>query len=543
MEALVIFLFWIGIAVVAFVVYKAKKERERQQEIERQHERTEKKRLEECDEVVLFFHNYLGYIAKECIRRDELENLIDEGYTAEELADEIGGRIAEKDGLVLGYQPFADNVQVDVKLTLPFRERHIYVVGKSGSGKTNLIRNLIFQDLEQGAGIGVIAPEQEMITDEILPYIPDHRIDDVIYINPADTERPVCFNPLHLDEGEDIDLRADETFTIFQRVMGEGSGARMNEILRNTLYALLEKPNTTLLDIARLLDPHDSTFRDEVVRETEDPDTVHFFKNVYPQFPKDAHLPIINRIGRLTRPKYIRNVLCNPENSLNFRDAMDSGKIMLFNLSDGILGENNSQILGQLIVSKFQMATMSRAAQAKTERKHFWLYIDEFQTFTNVATTSYEKILSRARKYRLGLVLAHQQTSQIPTQLLKEIFGNVSTLVSFVVSSADATKLSQELITNFNGEIDHIPADDILSLKVGEAYCKIGQSSFFMRTRLADQSPDFQRAKMIIEHSRKAYGKKPMGRHERHETIPDATLKDNVEEDAFKDFDPDKLFG
>ena len=139
MEALVIFLFWIGIAVVAFMVYKSRKERERQQEIERQHERAEKKRLEECDEVVLFFHNYLGYIAKECIRRDELEDLIDEGYTAEELADEIGGRIAENDGLVLGYQPFADNIQVDVKLTLPFRERHIYVVDKWAESQGNSV--------------------------------------------------------------------------------------------------------------------------------------------------------------------------------------------------------------------------------------------------------------------------------------------------------------------------------------------------------------------------------------------------------------------
>ena len=505
--------------------------------------------MEGCSEVVLFFHNNLGYIAKECIGRGELEALIEGGIHPEQLASKIGQRIAEKEGLVLGYHPLGGS-SIEVKLTQPFRERHIYIIGKSGSGKTNLIRTLLFQDLERGEGIGVIAPESEMIVDEILPYIPEHRIDDVIYFNPADTERPVCFNPLHLDEGEDIDLRADETFVILQRLIDTGAGTRMNQILRQTLYALLERENTTLLDIEPLLDRNDSTFRDEVIRESKGPDVVHFFQNVYPQYPKDAHLPILNRLGRLARPKAVRNVLCQPENSFNFREAMDSGKILLFNLSDGILGEANSQLLGQLIVSKFQMATMSRANVAKSSRRHFWLYIDEFQTFIDVAATSYEKMLSRARKYRLGLILAHQQTGQIPNKLLKEIFGNVSTMVSFVVSHADAVKISKEFITDINGEMIHIPPEEILRLKVGEAYCKIARTTFFMKTYLADQSPDVTRARLMMHRSRENYGRKP-GLKARHtppndlsavESQPGETTPKDPEEEAFRDFAPDKLF-
>ncbi len=487
---------------VRYLIHQAEERRRREEE--RQREEAERRRIKECGEVVMFFANQLGYIARQGISRDELEELIDSGVTAGELAGEIWSRIDEQEGIVLGYQPFGD-WQMDVKLTHYFRDRHVYVIGKSGSGKTNLLRNMIYQDLWNGSGIGVIAPESEMIEEEILPYIPEHRIDDVIYLNPADHERPISFNPLNLDEGEDIDLKVDEFMTIFKRLFTE-TGARMDEILRQSLYALLERDGTTLLDMERLLDRTDPTFRNAVIRGSKDQNTVHFFRDVYPQYPRDAHLPITYRIGRLVRPRSVRNILCNQRGNLNFREAMDSGKVLLFNLSDGALGETNSQLLGQLIVSKFQTATMSRADLSKGERRPFYLYIDEFQTFTGVAAASYEKILSRARKYRLGLVLAHQQTGQIPTGLLKEIFGNVSVMISFNVSRNDASRLAREFVTECDGEVIHIPEEAFLSLKVGEAYCKIGKHSFFMRTYLADQHPDVDRSSYIIKKSREAYG-------------------------------------
>jgi len=532
MEGLFVILLIIG-GIVILVLHKNRKSAEAQKrKTERQKQAEERKRLEACAEVVSFFSNNLGYIAKQCITRDELEELIDGGSTAEELSYEIAEKILERDGIILGYHNFGSN-SFPVKLTPDFRDKHVYVIGKSGYGKTNLLRNMIFQDLEAGYGIGVIAPEQEMLTEEILPYIPEHRLADVIYFNPTDTQRPIVFNPLELDEGEDIDLRVDETFTILRRVFGEG-GPRMDEILRQTLYALLEKPKSTFLDVERLLDRGRSDFRNEVIKTSKDPQTAHFFRDTYPQFPKDSHLPITNRLGRITRPKVVRNCLCQPKGSLNFRKAMDEGKILLFNLSDGILGETTSQLLGQLIVSKFQMATMSRADTLKYQRKPFYLYIDEFQTFTSTTATSYEKILSRARKYKLSLILAHQQTGQIPLELLREIFGNVSTIISFQLSQNDASKLAKEFITDYEGEILSLRPEDLLNLKVGQAYCRIGQNSFLMNTELADQRPDKAKAERIIRESSERYGV----------LVKETSENRRIEErrDELEGLDPSKVF-
>lgn len=495
----------VSVIVVIIVGFVAASKAARQSELELQEQkRRERLRVEACGEIVLFFANNLGYIARSVISKNEISQLIDQGISPENLATEISHRIEESNGLILGYQAF-ENVQIEVKLPLESRQRHIYIVGKSGSGKTNLMRTMIFQDMYDGNGLGVIAPEQEMIFEEILPYVPGHRIDDVILFDPSDPNCP-SFNPLHLDEGEDIDVKVDEVLTIFSRVISGNSGPRMEELLRQALYALIGRPGVTLLDIEKLLDRSDASFRTYIINSCKDPQQAHFWQNVYPSFPKDAHLPITNRLGRFLRPKVIRNILCNPKQSLNFRQVMDEGKILLFNLSDGILGEQNSQLLGQLVVSKFQLAVMSRAQMPKESRRQFFLYVDEFQTFTGTAATSYEKILSRARKYKLGLILAHQQTGQIPTQLLKEILGNVSTSICFLVSREDASKFSKELITTQNGEIINIPEEEILRLKVGQCWCKIGQQAFLMHTYLADQHPDRNRVEYIVQKARFNYG-------------------------------------
>lgn len=469
----------------------------------RQLQAAERRRVEACGQVVLSFANHLGYIARTCISREEIGNLIDGGISPDRLAQTIGSRIDAADGLVLGYHPGASGV--DVKLTDEHRERHIYIVGKSGSGKTNLLRNLILQDIHAGRGVGVIAPEAEMLTEELLPFVPNYRIQDVIYCDPSDPECPVSFNPLHLDEGEDLDTKVDEALTIFKRVIGNSTGHRSEEILRQALYALVAMPDTTLLDIERLLDRTDAAFRTGVIRSSHDEGVRHFWRDVYSQMPKDSHMPIISRLGRFIRPQAVRQVLCRKGASLNFREAMDEGRIMLFNLSDGILGEQNSQLLGQLVVSKFQLATMSRATQAKEHRRPFYLYLDEFQTFTGTAATSYERMLSRARKYKLSLTLAHQQTGQLPSDLLKEIMGNVSTSVCFLVSREDAMKFSREFVTLHDGEIVNIPEEEILRLRVGQAWCKIGQHSFLMHTYLADGQPDKGYAAHVIGESYRNY--------------------------------------
>lgn len=546
----------VGLTVTALGISQVKQYKQQKKQLLAKEER---KRVEACGKVVLSFANNLGYIAKSCISRDELERLIKSGITAEELSKTIQKKIDDAPGLILGYQTF-NGADIKVKLPQEIRDKHVYLIGRSGSGKTNELRNLIGQDLKAGCGLAVIAPEQEMLTEEILPYIPENRIDDVIYINPVDTEQPVCFNPLHLDPDEDVDLKVDECLTIFKRVIGH-TGPRMDEILRQALYALVAHPKTTLLDVEQLLDRTDDSFRKEVIRQSQDPQVVHFFKDVYPHFPSDAHLPITNRLGQFLRPKAIRTVLCNPNQSLDFRKAMDSNKVILCNLSDGVLGEQNSQLLGQLIVSKFQLATMARAKIAKEQRKIFYLYLDEFSTFTGTSSVSYEKMLSRSRKYKLGLILCHQQTGQIPTDLLKEILGNVSTTICFSVSREDAMKFSKELITAHNGEITNIPEEKILSLKVGQAWCKIGQHSLLLNTYLADQHPDQERAMRIIEHARRNYGAKatnlqPISRNlEKQEDITTQINIDNSysvagastaqiasAEQVLENLNPDELF-
>ena len=187
------------------------------------------------------------------------------------------------------------------------------------------------QDIVAGNGIGMLAPEQELLTEEILPYIPEERIDDVVYFDPSNTAAPIPLNPLHLDEDADIDLCVDDNLTIFQRLMGE-SQARMDEILRQSFYALLERPGSTLLDVERLLSRSDDTLRNEIIQNSRDEQTRYFFEKSYPAFARDAHLPITTRINRLVRPRVVRNLLCQPGKSFNFREAMDAGKILLFSL-------------------------------------------------------------------------------------------------------------------------------------------------------------------------------------------------------------------
>jgi hypothetical protein len=222
---------------------------------------------------------------------------------------------------------------------------------------------------------------------------------------------------------------------------------------------------------------------------------------------------------------------------LNIRRAMDEGKILLFNLSDGILGTVASQLIGQLIVAKFQTATMSRADASKSARRPFFLYLDEFQNFCGIAQQSYEKILSRARKYKLGLILAHQQTRQVPLDLYREILGNVSTIVSFQVAQADAGRLGPEFINQYDSEIESLPREELLKLGIGEAYCRIGKNTFQMWVPKVDAEPDFDRAQEVIEFSRKTYGipRSP-------KPTDDQPKQARPDDDPLADLDPDEVF-
>lgn len=541
MEAFAIILFLaIGGGIALWFQSKVAEQKRRDARLAEEVERT---RLAECEEVVRYFANFYGYLARAVVSRDELAEKIDAGATAEELQSFISTRMMSVDGTELG----SHGSGLPVILPDEYRDKHLYVVGKSGYGKTNFLRFLILQDLSRGNGVGVLAPEMEMLTEEVLPFIPDDRVKDVIYFNPKDLEFPVVLNPLYLEPGEDIDLHVDETFTVLQRVVGDG-GPRMDEILRHSLYALTERPGSTLMDFEPLLDRHDDALRKEIVQNTDDEQTKRFFEHTYPQLPKDAHFPIINRISRIIRGKYVRNCLCPPmrttlhpeevsQRLLNIRRAMDEGKILLFNLSDGILGTVASQLIGQLIVAKYQTATMSRADTSKGKRRPHFLYLDEFQNFCGLAQQSYEKILSRARKYKLGLILAHQQTRQVPLELYREILGNVSTIVSFQVAQADAGRLGPEFINQYDFDIESLPKEELLKLGVGEAYCRIGKNTFPMWVPKVDVEPDFDRAREVVEYSRQTYGipRSPKAPDERKR------LK-SPDDDPLADLDPDEVF-
>jgi len=415
--------------------------------------------------------------------------------------------------IVLRRPPTDENEWLSLPVQLPekLRTRHMYVVGKTGSGKTTLLQHLIKQDLEAGAGLAVIVPEPEMLIEQIIPMIPDHRQDDLIFIDPGDAERPVPFNPLRRARDDALDRTVSEATTIFHRVVGDTT-PRMNRIIRNTFLALMEQERATLLDVERLLAPEDPTFRQHICRTTKNQRLRHFFEEVYPTFPKDSHLPITNRLDELLGTELTRRFLCNPDTSLNFRKAMDGGKIMLFNLSDGLFGAPDASLIGQLIISKLQLAAISRADTLSAERKRFYLYIDEFQTFTTVSADAYQTLLSRSRKYEIGLILAHQHTGQIQDSLLKEIVNNVGTIVALRVGADDAPRLARNFLLptpdkhGLHEEMKTPPPSALIQQPDGMAHASIENHSFRLTCR-APLTTDPHRASALIQRSRQRWGR------------------------------------
>lgn len=375
------------------------------------------------------------------------------------------------------------------------RFKHIYVLGGTGTGKTTFLKRLILQDLRRGEGLGVFSPDDQLFRDDLLPAIPKWRLHELVYFNPEERERPVPFNPLHLDPGEDIDQRVNETLVIFKRAVGDTS-PRMDTLLRNTLYALMRREGSTLLDIPVLLSPRDPGLRREILRDpNQDELTKRFFAEIYPTYPKDAHLPLINRLDALIRPLSLRRMLCNPKASFNFRWAIDHKLILLFNLSDRALGEQNSQLLGQLLLSKLQQAVFSRGDVPEAERVPFYLYVDEFQHFIAAASQTFANILARARKFKLGLVFSHQNIDQIGRALFKSILGNVHALVCFRLSYEDARELthSKEL------------AEEVIRLGVGEAFVRIGPKFYPIRVPYPAPEPQGS-AEEAMKASRQRFG-------------------------------------
>lgn len=416
----------------------------------------------------------------------------------------------------------------------PLRDRHTYVIGKTGSGKSTLLTWMMYQDAMSDQGFAFLAPEAETIEEDLLPYLPSWRFDDVIYFNPADEQNRHHFNPLHLEEGDDLDRRAEEVYALFSRLMLGDQTPRIAQILRHAIYALLEVPDTTLLDLPALLSREDAAFRREVAAAVRDARTRAFWEATYDTYPKNAHLPILTRLAAFLRPRRVRNVLCRKGRGLDMRSIMDEGKILLCNLSDGLLGEATSRLLGGLLMAELQLAAIGRADAAPRDRRRFYIYLDEFQSFVAQGSVSYEKLLSRSRKYGTPIVLAHQQTGQIPPSLLQEILGNVATIVAFQLGRRDANRISSELILDTDLERPTVEPQALTLQSTGRATIRLGRYAFplIVDETLRTREPDDVLKDDILARSRRDG---EAGAHARSQTAREAAAAGKERKEAVDD--------
>ena len=349
------------------------------------------------------------------------------------------------------------------------RRRHMYVIGKTGMGKSTLLENMLFSDIHAGKGVALIDPHGDLV-DAVLRFVPPGRTNDIVLFDPADKDYPLSFNMLKCDIPDQRALVASGMMSVFKKLWPDVWSGRMEYILRNALLALIESPGNSMLGILRMFS--DDIFRKKIVDHLQDHLVRSFWEDEYTgwseKYRTEAIAAIQNKIGQLLSAPLIRNIVGQVNSTLDIRHAMDTGKIILVNLSKGKLGEDNSAFLGSMLVTKFQLDAMSRADIPEEERRDFYLYVDEFQNF---ATESFATILSEARKYRLNLTMANQYVAQLligdtSTVLRDAVFGNVGSLVCFQVGSDDAEPLSEQFE-------EMVLPKDILSLPKYHAYMRL----------------------------------------------------------------------
>jgi CxxC-x17-CxxC domain-containing protein len=364
-----------------------------------------------------------------------------------------------KDLTYLGITTYRDKNQL-FGIKRKDRRQHVYILGKSGTGKSVLMFNMITQNIQNGEGVCMVDPHGENV-EAILSSIPTHRMKDVIYFNPADTDFHIGFNVLELIDPQYKHLVASGLMGIFTKIWANAWSARMEYILNNCILALLDTPGTTLLGIPRML--VDKDYRQKIISNLKDPVIKAFWVHEYEawqdKFRNEAIAPIQNKVGQFLSTSIIRNVVGQSKSTINIFDIMNEGKIFLVNVSKGRIGEDNSALLGGMIITKIQLAAMERVRIPEESRKDFYLYVDEFQNFV---TDAFAGILSEARKYRLNLTVAHQYTAQLisdkSSAVRDAVFGNVGTMIVFRVGADDADFLEKEFDPEFTpGDLVNLP--------------------------------------------------------------------------------------
>lgn len=382
------------------------------------------------------------------------------------------------------------------------RRRHMYVIGKTGMGKTTMMENMVLHDIYAGHGVGVIDPHGDF-AEKIINYIPSKRINDVVYFNPADMNYPIGFNILEVESEEQKHLVAAGLMGIFKKIWPDVWSSRMEYILNNTILALLDYPGSTLLGINRLL--ADRAYRRRVISKLTDPVVKAFWQTEFAayndRYAQEAVAPIQNKIGQFLSASVIRNMVAQVKSTINVRDIMDSRKIFIMNLAKGRIGEDNCRLLGGMLITELQLAAMERVDIPESERQDFFLYVDEFQNF---ATPSFANILSEARKYRLSLIMAHQYITQLDEIVADAVFGNVGTIVTFRVGGADAEVLVKEFTPTYMEE-------DIVNLPKFQVFLKlmidgVASQPFSAMTMTPIGSPTGSEDKVIAV-SRERYAK------------------------------------
>lgn len=429
------------------------------------------------------------------------------------------------DILILGKYIFR-NQSKEFGIKTADRRKHMYIIGKTGQGKTTFLENMIINDILNNKGLAYFDPHGDSVQ-KILDFIPKNRIDDVIYFNPMDINHPMGFNPLEKIQWEQRHLIALSLLSVFKKIWVDAWSARMEYILLNALLALMEIPGATMLDINRMLG--DKNFRKMVVANLKDSVVKNFwlkeFEKYHQQFQVEAVAPIQNKVGQFITNPLIRNIIGQKESTFNLREILEGKKIFLANLSLGAIGEATSSLLGGLLISKLQLSAMSRVDLPEDKREDFYLYVDEFQNF---ATDSFVNILSEARKYGLNLIISHQYLDQIDEKIRKSIFGNIGTFIIFRLGTVDAEIFSKEL-NNI------VTVDNLINLPAYHIYVKLlidGEPSppFLATTIPPAQKPDISYKEEILAINHLKYAKKRAS----IEKIISETFKDNINIDRSK---------